>query len=460
MLSGFTFSSTFPPQGVNPDLGPTLEKGKPYTVLVLCFNETDTKRSSDFTYIDLMSLDNVKVSAVATALAGPPLALVIASVVVSDQVALSISWSAPLDQGLGQSQTVNILNFSLQISQAANFSQIDIATNVAGSQRSTQIQGLIKGRSYYCRIRALTAAGAGDFSDIVGPQTALGLPVPPVILSSMSGRGTSGLYVQLTWQLPGDTGDSTSSLVLIDQYQVQVSNYSNFDAFVFLETIIPDQSLSAQQQQQKISFDSSSSQSSTLKTMIQRSLGTIIYLRVRARSAKGWSEYSSVQHQIVGGSPGLPEDVVLVVYGSLSFNLSWNPPKDKDMGPGNPYPLLRYVVRIKDSNSIESVQTVSATTTYAVITNFADSPLVRGEKYSAEVQAVNDLGASAFASSVNSVGFAVGISTPPANVVLCSYGGGSSCMIGTSSFPDSAGPLKLRSPTLTHLTFAQFLVRV
>ena len=123
MLTSFS-PSTFPTvyASFDPVLGTSLRKGQIYKVLVLCFGQTDTQKSSDITNDDLDAMENFKVSAVATALSGPPQALTIKLAVAADQVALEVSWSAPLDQGLGLLQPVNILNFSVQISQTANFS--------------------------------------------------------------------------------------------------------------------------------------------------------------------------------------------------------------------------------------------------------------------------------------------------------------------------------------------------
>ena len=411
-----------------------LQKGSQYDLLVVCFNASDTVYPTSFQSIGIVSI--------VAAQSGAPQSLVLSPL--PQYASLSASWTAPLDTGLGPGNYFEVLYYSLEFSQFPDFFQIDVIFKVSGGISFSTLQGLLKGKSYYCRIRAVTAAGTGSYSPNVGPQIVLGLPSEPTVASSTSGRDANGLHIMITWRLPLDTGDLSSSLVMVDQYQVQSSNISTFGTFVFSDIIVPDQSLSSQQQQQLISFDTTTSQSASLKALIQTLLGKFLYIRVRAHTVQGWGNFSTVQSQIVGSSPGAPQQVVLAVFRALTLNLSWSPPLDRGLGPGRAFALTSYAVRLTNSQYLQAYSTINPFLTSVLISDFQNSSLVRGEKYYADVQAVNTLGAGPFSASLQSSVVAVGLSQPPSPVILCPYNGGSSCAIGSSSFSDPAGALSLR----------------
>jgi hypothetical protein len=433
-IGGFDWFYTFGPSYVGPKLS-QLWKGTRYTVTVVCYNASYSQTATtppDDVYSD-------GVHATAAAESGPPRNLVLS--LLPQNVALSGLWTEPLDLGLGLLEPFEILYYSLECSTSSNFSQIAGISNVSGTQLTASLQGLTIGRSYFCRVRAVTAAGEGNYSQISGPQLLLGPPSQPVIMSSSSARDSNGMRLTVTWQLPVDTGDSTSSVVLVDQYQVQISNSSSF-TYSFSETISPDPSLSANRQQQLISYNTGNSQSLTLMAAIQTWLGSFVFIRVRARTAQGLGNFSAIQSQIIGGSPGAPGQVVLAVSGPLSFNLSWSPPADKGIGPGRAYSLINYIIQLTNAQNLVANLIVDANMTSITIVDFQGSALVRGQKYTAAVQASNDLGTGPLSASQQSV--AIGPSQAPANVILCPYNGGTSCSFGVTAFPDPPGALKLR----------------
>ena len=437
-LSGFVYFGTYPPPNIPTSLG-QLQKGIQYTTIVLCFSSSDSPPTSLLTY----DIPPNGETATAATQSGAPQNLVLTTL--PQQIALSASWSAPVDTGLGPSIYFQILHYSVELSLSSNFAMLVSVSNISSSQLSAALTGLSKGKTYFCRLRAFTLAGAGNYSQFAGPQTVLGLPSAPTIISSTSGRETTGLRISVTWQLPQDTGDSTSNLILVDQYQVEISNASTLTSSLFVATVVPDLSLSAASQDQLITFDTSASQSAGLNNMIQNSLGSFVYIRVRAHTSLGWGDFSKNQSQIVGSSPGVPGQVELTVCGILSLNLSWNPPQDKGIGPGRFYALTDYVAQLKNSLNVEILISVAPNASSILIESFQDMALTRGQTYYANVQAVNNLGASAFSSSSSqSSAMAVGLSLPPNPVLLCSYSGGTSCAIGSSTFSDAPGALKLR----------------
>jgi hypothetical protein len=67
---------------------------------------------------------------------------------------------------------------------------------------SAVLASLPKGATFYCRVRAVTVAGRGNFSSVIGPLTVQGLSTAPRDLALISGRDSSGLFVSASWNLP------------------------------------------------------------------------------------------------------------------------------------------------------------------------------------------------------------------------------------------------------------------
>ena len=355
-------------------------------------------------------------------------------------LAVGLSWATPIDTGLGSVSTLAVLRYEVQLSTDPGF--LSVMQNTTVMTTSAVISGQKRGATIYSRVRAVTLAGPGNFSSVCGPVTVCGLSAEPSNLSMVTGKDSSGLYVSATWSVPSDTGDLSNLAVLVASYAVDFSNSSDFSSgTVSFVTSSPQ-------------FDSrySSPNTPTLRLLIQANQGNLIYCRVSARTVYGLGSASGTVSRTIAAPPGPPALLAFSASGPLRLNLSWAPPADKGAGVGKSYPLVQYRITLSRGSAIGpavyDTVLVPPEATNAVFSSFQGSPLARGVVYTASIWSVNDVGASASASVAQQA--AVGLSSAPAQVVLCAYDGGSSCSIGSgivgsagSSALGAAGPSSL-----------------
>jgi hypothetical protein len=372
---------------------------------------------------------------------GPPVSLV-KNPLVYQALAIGLTWAAPSDTGAGSSfPEPAVLQYEVQLSADSEFTSV--YTNRTTTTVSAVLASLPKGATFYCRVRAVTVAGRGNFSSVIGPLTVQGLSTAPRDLALISGRDSSGLFVSASWNLPSDTGDLTNLEVPVTSYAIDFSNHSDFSFGVVSFTTSTNQFDSR--------FTGTSQASQTMKTLVQTNQGNLLYCRVSARTVYGLGAVSNTASRTIVAAPGAPTQAVMRVSGPLQLNLSWVPPADKGAGVGKTYPLTQYLIYVYQGPSSTSPYdsvTVDGSATFVILSSFQSSSLSRGSLYSASVWSVNDVGQSSTASAAQQT--AVGLSSAPEQVILCSYETGSSCSL-TSSAGGSvsasgfapAGPLSL-----------------
>ena len=355
-------------------------------------------------------------------------------------LSLTAAWAIPLDTGRGASLAADILFYSIELSTSSNFSLISYTRKAPHSTPLRfQVGGLVKSTRYYCRIRAVTAAGYSNYSDIAGPRTVLDISSPPIVNSVTASSAGSAFYLAITWSIPSDTGDHTNTLVAISEYDIEISNSSDFSqagSFFSVTQVIPGAN------QQSFLFDTRYG-SSNLNAYVSNGLGKSMFMRIRAKSVLGFSNYSTVQSVRLVNTPSAPTSLTIAKPTVLTLQLSWSTPADNGLGAGVSYPLTQYAIQI---------QTILPAVTYPllftgpnqtqlVISSLQDSPLTRGVLYYITVQALNDVGSGPWFSPQPSA-YAVGLSTAPNSVNLCSFDATVTC--GNFGFTTTAGPRQLR----------------
>ena len=348
-------------------------------------------------------------------------------------------WSRPADTGSGDPFTTQLLTFRVEISNAADFSNVLKTVLVPDPAISTisivqmiftyKFTGLTKGKMVYARVYPLTAIGSGDSLQSSG-SFAVDVPSAPTISAVSSGMSLSA-YLRVSWIAPLDSGGGTGEggvpVVTLLSYSIDVSLSENFSPVLF----------------------SQSTAASSTSAMLQSFLineGAIYFIRISAQNAVGWSAPSDWAKKQATIPPSSPTGAQLAISSSLSFRFSWGKPLDLGVGSGVSYNISGYRVRFFESlwsaslmpsydyiNVLPSVLSIQ-------ITSFLNKPLIAGQSYSAEISAINDAENGIGTSSQPVQLTALDISHPPASINLCAYnawtfGNGGSCT--------ATGPLSL-----------------
>ncbi len=346
---------------------------------------------------------------------------------------IGLTWKIPI----GTTST-SILRYEIEASSYSDFSSLVQSSSSILTEVS--VAAPTKGANYYCRVRAVTTVGRGEFS-VYGPVISNSTPSAPSTISLVAGEDSNGnLFLATTWSIPADTGDFTNTAIDVISYELDFSNSSSFASKTVSVSKAPSLSKITTTYDSKV--DSISDPA--MQDLIKHNKGQIIFCRVRSRTLYGLSNNSSVVSRKLAGLPGIPESVklsVLVGQALPAFNLSWVPPTDKGGGASNDYPLLRYRIQLKKTSAtIFDTILVDPDVRFIIISKYQNMSLVRGDTYIAVILAENDVGMGA--------GFivqqdAVGLSSTPEQVVLCSFGGGSLIGVGGAVSVGPAGPLNL-----------------
>ena len=118
----------------------------------------------------------------------------------------------------------------------ANYSG-DAAGNNYDSAASTTVVGLVKGKLYHAHVYAMTAAGPGTPGVSTTPRTAIDVPGLIDIRTIVSGI-VGGVKLEVTWNGPSDTGDTTNATFPILSFAFDFSTKPEFDSAITV-TLMP-----------------------------------------------------------------------------------------------------------------------------------------------------------------------------------------------------------------------------
>ncbi len=123
----------------------------------------------------------------------------------------TVSWTQP---GNGGSP---VTSSAIQVRVGAIVQRTVTAT---GAATSTVVTGLVAGRTYTFRVRAVTAVGTGPLSAASNPVTAATVPGSPTIASVASGVAGGASTASVVWRAPGSTGGTPITGYVVRALQV------------------------------------------------------------------------------------------------------------------------------------------------------------------------------------------------------------------------------------------------
>jgi hypothetical protein len=250
------------------------------------------------------ALSNVT-SKATTAESTPPSAIANLGASNATSTSVTLSWTAPGDDGSVGTASQYDIRYSAAAITAANFTSATKTASpptpkTAGGAESFVVSGLSVGTTYYFAVKtADEVPNWAAISNVVSRATLLVAPAPPILASPASGGTGISTSPTLTW----NSSPSATS------YRVQVSTDAAFGT-----TVVNQSNVSA-----------------TSLAVTGLSDGTLYYWRVSASNAGGMSVNSTVWSFTTGCCPGRVGDA---------------------NGDGNPEPTLGDIVVLIDAKFI------------------------------------------------------------------------------------------------------------
>lgn len=243
--------------------------------------------------------------------------------------------------------------YRVQVSTDTLFSSMTVNDSVTGTSRS--VSTLAAGTLYHWRVVSVNASGSMNSATRRFATVGIILPTPVLLAPSQFAAGVSTAPI-LTWNA---VNGATS-------YSYQVSTSPTFGSLAYSGTV-----------------------TSPTRSLAGLSTTTDYYWRVKAHSAAGVSEYSSVYRFTTGAAVALPSAPQLISPSNDSMTAVLTPTLAWNSAPG----ATSYRVQVATDSLFASLVVNDSLTA----TNKTIGPLATGTQYHWRVIAVNSGGTSASA---------------------------------------------------------------
>ena len=322
-------SHTFTGTGTSTTISSSIANGTEYEVQVRATNGNGTGEWSPS----------------ATLKAGVPAAPA-APTLTSGNAQLSVSWTAPADNGSAITD-YDVRHCSTSCNVATNWTELDDST--ASTALSATITTLTNGTSYQVQVRAGNTHGDGPWS----PSATLkaGLPAAPAAPTLTSGNA----QLSVSWTAPANNGSS------ITDYDVQ---YSSDSGSTWTE------------------WNASDTSTTTSATITPLTNGTSYQVQVRAGNTHGdgpWSPSATLK----AGLPAAPAAPTLTP-GGATLTVTWVAPS------ANGGTLSGFKLQYKQSS--DATWTAHTFTSTGSTTSTSIGSLTNGTAYDVQVRATNEHG--------------------------------------------------------------------
>ena len=287
-------------------------------------------------------------SGIATTTSTVPYAPAAPTVTVLSATSLSVSWTAPSDDG---GETITGYDLQYRETGTTDWTQVDDQTGT-----SYTITGLSAGTEYEVQVRATNSLGDSDWSTSGTATTTSTAPDTPTLTVTV--RSATSLLA--SWSEPDDNGET------ITGYDLQ-----------YRETGTSD-------------WTQVSDQTGTSYTITGLSLETEYEVQVRATNSVGDSGWSSSETATTTSTvPYTPDAPTVTVRSATSLLVSWTAPSD-DGGET----ITGYDLQYRETGTSDWTQVDDQTGTSYTITG-----LSLETEYEVQVRATNSLGDSGWSSS-------------------------------------------------------------
>ena len=294
---------------------------------------------------------------------------------------LSVSWTAPDDNGS------DLTDYDVQYKTSSATAWTD--HSFTGTGTSTTITGLTNGTTYNVRVRASNAEGASEWSSSATgtPATTPTVPGAPTVTNQFG-------ELVVSWTAPATGGAA------ITDYDIQYKTSS--------ATVWTDHSFTG---------------TGTSTTITGLTLGTLYDVRIQATNGVGSSGYSSSTSGTPATVPNQPNPPI-VTRGNTQLSVSWAAPAN------NGSPIIDYDVRY----AVVGAETWTTHAFTGTGTSTTITGLTNGQVYNVGIRATNAIGSSSWATSGNVIP-----ATNPAAPTAPTLTTGNSQIQATWTAPDNGG---------------------
>lgn len=150
--------------------------------------------------------------------------------------AVTLSWTAPGDDGALGTATSYDVRYATSPITAANFASATVVTGepapaVAGTSQSMTVSGLGAGTTYYFALKTTdNATNVSAISNVPGITTISGDTVAPAAVTDLSLSGVTASAVTLNWSAPGDDNNVGIASSYDVRYSTSAITAANFGA--------------------------------------------------------------------------------------------------------------------------------------------------------------------------------------------------------------------------------------
>ena len=133
----------------------------------------------------------------------------------SGNLIIQVSWTRPSQTGLGPGNAYQMIAYEMMVDSSCNDDRL---LAFPETQTSVTLSDVVEGCKYVFRVRGLNDAGYGQYQN---SSEVRGLSLPTAV-RNLDARARRALQVDLTWDVPTNTGDGTITVDNLISYVVEV----------------------------------------------------------------------------------------------------------------------------------------------------------------------------------------------------------------------------------------------
>ena len=300
-----------------------------------------------------------------TAFTAPPGAPANLQAQASGRTAISLSWTAPSNDG-----GATITGYHIELSTDAGSNWSDLVANTGTTSTTYTHTGLLPATTYHYRISAINAAGTGNSSNVDHATTDAASVSVPDAPTGLTATASGSTQIHLSWTAPSNDGGAT-----ITGYHIEMST----DAGANWSDLVANTESSA-----------------TTYTHTGLPEGATRHYRVYAINSIGESDPSNVANATTGTAitrPDAPAELTAAASGRTQIHLSWTAPANNGGTAITGY-------RIEISADAGSNWSNLAANTESSATTYTHTGLPESATRHYRVYAINSVGESADPSNV------------------------------------------------------------